>query len=113
MGETRWERRDEGLGFASGSGVFALEALKATCGVDKALATTVPERVRISTNGEGDHVVINAVDAFDFVAFHGGAGDEFPVAVGKDHMVVFGMDICFHEKLLWGMQTRCKTLKSV
>ena len=92
-----------GLGFASGACVFALEALETACGIDEALATAVPEGVSVSADGEGDHVVIDAVDAFDFVAFHGGAGDEFPVAVGEDHVVVFGVDIFFHEKLLWGM----------
>lgn len=79
--------------------VASHEFFDATSSIDDAFLTRI-ERMGEGTDFDLDDVVLDAVDRASLIALHGGNAPPLVVAVHKQHGVVNGVGIGFHETSL-------------
>lgn len=84
-----------------------LELVNATFGVDK-LFLAGEEGMGIRGNADGNHVVLHAVDHFFTIGSFGGARYHASASghINKNHGIVIGMKIAFHEFMVRAVPTR-------
>lgn len=76
-----------------------LEFVDTAFGVDE-LVLAREEGVGIRRDTAGDHIMFDTINDFLLLGAGGRVGDETAAGrnVNKDNRIVFGMDICFHDK---------------